>query len=180
MNSQESEKMDAVSKNAENNPAQENSSADEKNSYPAIPEDALIIIPVRNMVLFPGMVVPITIAREKSLAAAQAAMRGDRQIGVVLQKNPETADPKLDDLYPVGTVGNILRYVATSSDAHHVVCQGEGRFRLKEILDGYPFLVARVEEIQGEPEDNAEIQARLLQLKQKALEVLQLIPEVPQ
>lgn len=101
MNSQESEKMDAVSKNAENNPAQENSSADEKNSYPAIPEDALIIIPVRNMVLFPGMVVPITIAREKSLAAAQAAMRGDRQIGVVLQKNPETADPKLDDLYPV-------------------------------------------------------------------------------
>lgn len=86
MNSQESEKMDAVSKNAENNPAQENSSADEKNSYPAIPEDALIIIPVRNMVLFPGMVVPITIAREKSLAAAQAAMRGDRQIGVVLQK----------------------------------------------------------------------------------------------
>ena len=84
MNSQESEKMDAVSKNAENNPAQENSSADEKNSYPAIPEDALIIIPVRNMVLFPGMVVPITIAREKSLAAAQAAMRGDRQIGVVL------------------------------------------------------------------------------------------------
>ena len=126
------------------------------------------------------MVFPITIAREKSLAAAQAAMRGDRQIGVVLQKNPETADPKLDDLYPVGTVGNILRYVATSSDAHHVVCQGEGRFRLKEILDGYPFLVARVEEIQGEPEDNAEIQARLLQLKQKALEVLQLIPEVPQ
>lgn len=94
MNSQESEKMDAVSKNAENNPAQENSSADEKNSYPAIPEDALIIIPVRNMVLFPGMVVPITIAREKSLAAAQAAMRGDRQIGVVLQKNPETADPE--------------------------------------------------------------------------------------
>lgn len=60
MNSQESEKMDAVSKNAENNPAQENSSADEKNRYPAIPEDALIIIPVRNMVLFPGMVVPIT------------------------------------------------------------------------------------------------------------------------
>ena len=88
MNPQESEKMDAVSESVENHPAPQNSAADEKNSYPAIPEDALIIIPVRNMVLFPGMVVPITIAREKSLAAAQAAMRGDRQIGVVLQILP--------------------------------------------------------------------------------------------
>ena len=106
-------------------------------------------------------------------------MKNERPIGVVLQKDPNTSEPEMDDLHPVGTVGNILRYVATSSDAHHIVCQGEGRFRLKEILHGYPFIVARVEKIHDEPEDNPEIQARLLQLKQKSLDVLQMIPQVP-
>ena len=120
-------------------------------TIPPVPEDAIIIIPVRNMVLFPGMVVPVTIAREKSLLAAQAAMKADRQIGIVLQRNPETADPAQADLYPVGTTAGILRYVAASSEAHHIVCQGEGRFRLLELLPGYPFLVARIEKLPEEP-----------------------------
>ncbi len=155
-------------------------STGEKNAYPPIPDDASIIIPVRNMVLFPGMVIPVTIAREKSLLAAQAAMKTDRQIGIVLQRNPETANPEQKDLYPVGTTASILRYVAASSEAHHIVCQGEGRFRLIELLDGYPFLVARIEKIQDEPEDNVDIQGRMVQLKQRALEILQMLPQVPQ
>lgn len=168
------------SENHDGNTNDTSPSTGEKNAYPPIPEDALIIIPVRNMVLFPGMVIPVTIAREKSLLAAQAAMKTDRQIGIVLQRNPETANPEQKDLYPFGTTASILRYVAASSEAHHIVCQGEGRFRLIELLDGYPFLVARIEKIQDEPEDNVEIQGRMVQLKQRALEILQMLPQVPQ
>ena len=90
--------------------------AGEKNGYPPIPEDALIIIPVRNTVLFPGMVIPVTIVREKSLLAAQAAMRTNRQIGIVLQRDSETANPEQKDLYSIGTRASILRYVAASSE----------------------------------------------------------------
>ena len=97
------------SENHDGNTNNTSLSTGEKNAYPPIPEDALIIIPVRNMVLFPGMVIPVTIAREKSLLAAQAAMKTDRQIGIVLQRNPETANPEQKDLYPVGTAASILR-----------------------------------------------------------------------
>ena len=178
MNSSEIEQASLAS----DNPAgatPSNPSTDPKTAYPPIPDDALIIIPVRNVVLFPGMVIPITIAREKSLMAAQAAMRTNRQIGVILQRDPETANPEQKDLYPIGTVASILRYVANSSEAHNIVCQGEGRFRLLEMLNGYPFLVARVEKLDEEAEDSVDIQGRMIQLKQRALEILQMLPQVP-
>src|SRR5215467_5410326 len=76
-----------------------------------IPDDALIIVPVRNIVLFPGVVAPITIARPKSIAAAQQALREQRQIGILLQRNADVDDPAPDDLYRVGTVANIVRYI---------------------------------------------------------------------
>ncbi len=180
MTTPELEKFSSSSENHTDNSNETILPAGEKNTYPPIPDDALIVIPVRNMVLFPGMVIPVTIAREKSLLAAQAAMKTDRQIGIVLQRNPETANPGQADLYPVGTTANILRYVAASSEAHHIVCQGESRFRLVELLDGYPFMVARIEEIPDEPEDSVDIQGRMVQLKQRALEILRMLPQVPQ
>src|SRR3979409_1920948 len=76
-----------------------------------IPNDAVIIVPVRNTVLFPGVVAPITINRPRSIAAAQQALREQRPIGVVLQRNPDVDDPGPDDLYRVGTVANIVRYI---------------------------------------------------------------------
>ncbi len=180
MTTPELEKFSSSSENHTDNSNETILPAGEKNTYPPIPDDALIVIPVRNMVLFPGMVIPVTISREKSLLAAQAAMKTDRQIGIVLQRNPETANPGQADLYPVGTTANILRYVAASSEAHHIVCQGESRFRLVELLDGYPFMVARIEEIPDEPEDSVDIQGRMVQLKQRALEILRMLPQVPQ
>src|SRR5689334_21302469 len=87
-------------------------------SFP-IPGDALIIVPVRNTVLFPGVVIPITIARPKSIAAAQQAMREQRQIGILLQRDPESTDPGPDDLYRVGTVANIVRYITAPDGSHH-------------------------------------------------------------
>jgi len=145
-----------------------------------IPEDALIILPVRNMVLFPGMIVPITIGRDSTIAAAQQAAKTERQVGVLLQRSAEIDEPGPDDLCLVGTSANVLRYVTTPDGAHHVVCQGQKRFRVVEYLRGYPFPVARVGWIDEPEASGKEIEARFLQLKERALEVLELLPHTPQ
>lgn len=93
----------------------------------SIPDDALIILPVRNVVLFPGVVFPITINRAKSINAVQQAMREQRPIGLLLQRDPEVADPGPDDLYRIGTLVNIVRYLTGPDDTHHVVCQARRR-----------------------------------------------------
>ena len=100
----------------------------------ALPEDALIILPVRRMVLFPGMILPIALGREASIAAAQAAAKAKRPVGVLLQRNPETEKPGSDELSLVGTVASIVRYVTTPDGTHHVICQGQQRFRVVEYL----------------------------------------------
>ncbi|MBI1886951.1 MAG: endopeptidase La [Nitrosomonadales bacterium] len=146
-----------------------------------LPEDALIILPVRNMVLFPGALVPIAIGRARSIAAAQFAARAQRQIGVLLQRKGEIDEPGPDDLHWVGTAANVLRYVTAPDGEHHVVCQGEERFRILQFLDGYDFPVARVERIEDAPQDSKEIEARALSLKHHAIEILRMLPqEVPQ
>jgi ATP-dependent Lon protease len=145
----------------------------------SLPADALIIVPVRNMVLFPGIVVPVSMGRERSVAAVQEAARGKRQVGFVLQRDDAVEQPGADDLYRVGTVANLLRYVATPDGGHHVVAQGEERFRVVQFLDGYPFIAARVERIPDSDSQSIEIEARFLRLKERAAEVLALLPQAP-
>ena len=146
-----------------------------------IPDDALVMVPVRNMVLFPGMVVPIAIGRKTSIAAAQYAVKVERPIGVVLQKNPEADAPGPQDLYPIGTVAGVLRYVTTPDGNHHLICQGQQRFRVLGYLEGWPFIVARVQYIEeSSGTGGSEIEGRVLQLKERAIEVLQMLPHVPQ
>ncbi|MBE0624501.1 MAG: endopeptidase La [Burkholderiales bacterium] len=152
----------------------------ETGSAPALPDDALIIVPVRNVVLFPGMILPITIGREISIAGAQQAVKTERPIGIVLQRNPEIDSPALDELYPVGTLANILRYVTTPDGTHHIICQGQQRFRVLEPLAGYPYIAARVDRIAESDANGKEIEARFMQLKERALEVLQLMPQASQ
>ena len=147
---------------------------------PAIPDDALIIVPVRNMVLFPGMILPITIGRDSSIAGAQQAVKSERPIGILLQRNPEIDHPGLEDLSLVGTLANVLRYVTTPDGTHHIICQGQQRFRVVELLEGYPFLVARVGRIEEPDGSGKEIEARFMRLKERALEVLQLMPQASQ
>ena len=146
----------------------------------ALPEDALIIVPVRNMVLFPGMILPITIGRESSIAGAQQAVKSERPIGILLQRNPEIDRPGLEDLCLVGTRANVLRYVTTPDGTHHIICQGQQRFRVVELIEGYPFMVARVGLIEEPDGADKEIEARFMQLKERALEVLQLMPQASQ
>jgi len=144
-----------------------------------LPDDALILVPVRNMVLFPGMILPVSIGREASIAAAQAAVKAERPIGMLLQAKPEADRPGPEDLCRVGTVANILRYVTTPDGSHHIVCQGRQRFAILEYIAGHPFLAARVQLI-TEPETmTKEIEARFLQLKERALQALELLPQAP-
>ncbi|MCS3451888.1 MULTISPECIES: endopeptidase La [Bradyrhizobium] len=145
-----------------------------------IPSDALIIVPVRNTVLFPDVIIPITIARATSIAAAQQAVREQRPIGILLQRDPETNDPGPDGLYRVGTTANIVRYITGADDTHHLVCQGVQRMRVLDYLPGTPFLAARVLQIPEPTTTSPEIEARFLNLQRQALEAAQLLPQVPQ
>ena len=146
---------------------------------PALPADALILIPTRSFVLFPGTVLPVTLGRQRSIAAAQAAIRLNRTIGLVLQRDPATEDPIPVDLHRMGTEASVLRYVTSPDGQHHVISQGERRFRILDFLDGYPFLVARVERLTESEASSKDIEARMLHLRNQAIEVLQLLPQTP-
>ncbi|NYT66698.1 endopeptidase La [Alcaligenaceae bacterium] len=161
--------------------ANDNSTTDKEQAAPAITlaEDALIIIPVRNLVLFPGLVVPLSIGRESSVAAAQEAARSGRQIAVLLQKENAPNEPTSEQLFHIGTVASIVRYITVADGSHHIICQGEGRCRVKEFLTGYPFTVATVERIEEPKTSNLTIEALMVQLKTRSAEILQMLPQAP-
>ncbi|HSH99178.1 MAG TPA: endopeptidase La [Reyranella sp.] len=141
--------------------------------------DALIVVPTRNMVLYPEMVLPLTIGRASSVAAVQQAVREQRQIVLVLQRNPENSQPGPDDLYRIGTVANVLRYVTSPEGGHHLVVQGVQRFRITDFIEGQPYLVVRGEHIAEPTNTGSEIEARFLVLKGQVREVFDLLPQVP-
>ncbi|CAH1653306.1 Lon protease [Chelatococcus asaccharovorans] len=144
-----------------------------------LPADALIIVPVRSFVLFPGVVMPIVIGRPASIAAAQQAVREGRQIGVLMQRDPD-AEPSPLGLHRMGVVANILRFVTAPDGSHHLICQGDGRFYVEEFIRETPFLAAQVRRIE-EPEGHSpDIEARFLHLQGQAMEALQLLPQAPQ
>jgi len=144
-----------------------------------LPEDAIALVPVRNIVLFPGVLAPVTIGRERSVAAAQEAAQHEQRVGFLLQRDPKIDVPKPDELFWVGTAGQILRYVTSPGGAHHLVVQGQTRFRVLEFLEGWPYLVARVSWIEEPADTTPDIEARFLQLKQKAVEAVGLLPHAP-
>jgi ATP-dependent Lon protease len=151
----------------------------EASKAPSLPDDMLIILPVRNLVLFPGVILPVAIKREKTVAGAQEAVRAEGKVGFVLQKDPETADPAFDELHRIGTAATIVRYVTAPDGTHHLVCQGERRFRVLDAVSGFPYLVARVEYLSDTGLLHPEVEARALLLKQKAVEAITLLPQAP-
>ena len=153
----------------------EQAKAGQGEGHPPIPADAMVIVPVRQTVLFPGIVLPLAIGRRSSVAAAQEAVRGERMIGVMLQKDPVVEEPTADQLHQVGTAARILRYVTAPDGTHHVIAQGVRRFRVIEFLAGFPFLVARVEEIGVSEVMTPEIEARFLNLKNQMIEAVRLL-----
>jgi ATP-dependent Lon protease len=149
-------------------------------SYPPLPPDALIIVPVRGMVLFPGHVLPITLGRERSIAAAQQAVREQRQVGILMQRDTARDDPTALDMHRIGTIANVVRYITAPDGTNHLVCQGVQRFQITDFLSGWPFFVARVLRIPEPDTQSPEIEARFLNLKAQTLEALQLLPQAPE
>ncbi len=144
-----------------------------------LPEDALIVVPLRSAVLFPGIITPLAVGRGSSVAAVQEAARQGRKVGFLLQRDPKTDQVGADDLHWVGTAGEIVRYVPAAEGVHHLAVQGHSRFRVTEFLDGWPFLVARVVWVPEATEGGEDIEARFLQLKAQAVEAIKLLPNVP-
>jgi ATP-dependent Lon protease len=144
-----------------------------------LPEDALILIPLRNSVLFPGTLSPLAVGRASSVAAVQEAVKSEGRVGFLLQRDPQKTEVGPSDLYWVGTAGQIARHVMGAEGAHHLVVQGQARFCAREFLEGWPFLVARVAMIETADATGPEIEARFLQLKEQAVEAIHLLPNAP-
>ena len=146
---------------------------------PPLPADAVPIVATRNLVLFPGIVLPVALGREESIAAAQEAVRTGRKIGLLLQRDPSVEKPSATDLYEYGVLATVVRYVTSPDGSHHLVAQGESRFRMLQIVRETPFLAARIESLTDTDTGSSEIEARLDALKQRAMEALSLLPQVP-
>ncbi len=147
---------------------------------PPLPPDAMIIMPVRNFVLFPGIVMPVTAGRQRSVAAAQQAVREQRPVGILMQRDAQVEEPTPLDMHRMGTIANIVRYVTAPDGSQHLICQGEQRFQVLEFLSGWPFFVARVLRIPESDNKSPEIEARMMHLRSQAVEALELLPQAPQ
>ena len=147
-------------------------------------EDVLIILPVSNTVLFPGVVLPIAIAGNLALAAAQEAVRTQRRVGLLLRTDTGR-DPSAEEaegpegLHLVGTAATIVRFITAQDGTHHLICQGEERFTVLDYVGREPFLAARIEVHKETTVLDQEIEARGLNLREKALEAVQLLPQAP-
>jgi len=153
--------------------------AGETAGYPAIPPDAVIIVPVRTAVLFPENVLPLSLDTPAAVAAAQQAVRTQRQFAVVLQRDLKSDAPGPAAMHRMGVTANLLRYVTAPDGGHHMICQGVQRFHITEFLSGWPFLVARGIHIPEPAADGQDMEARFISLKQRALEALELLPGAP-
>ena len=146
-----------------------------------LPPGVLPIVPMRNLVLFPQVLAPITIGRPRSVAAVARAIGSKDPLIVVLQRDPTVDDPGLVDMHPVGTLARIVQHARSDESQWHVVCQGVGRVRVMELVPGHPFMAARVERL-PEPEDerpSAQAEALSMQLRERTAELLSLLPSVP-
>src|SRR3984893_2019970 len=143
------------------------------------PEDVLIVLPVQGAVLFPGVVLPIAVNGELALAAAQEAVRTQRRVGLLLQTEDTAGEPGPDTLHRVGTAASIVRFITAPDGTHHVICQGEERFTVLDYVSREPFLVARIETHKEPGVFDREVEARALNLREKALEAVQLLPQAP-
>src|SRR5271168_1455688 len=140
-------------------------------------EDVLIILPVRNAVLFPGVVLPIAVDGKLAVAAAQEAVRTQRRVGLLLQIEPAAGtpsaaapsiEPTADNLHRVGTAAAILRFITAPDGTHHLICQGEERFTVLDYVSREPFLVARIETHKETTVLDPEVEAGGLNLRDKA------------
>jgi len=146
-----------------------------------LPEE-LSILPIKNTVLFPGVVIPITVTRQKSIRLIKKAYQGNRIIGVIAQKNKLAEEPGIEDLYRFGTVARIIKMLVLPDGNTTIIIQGKNRFAIKEYVQEEPFLTAKID-LQQEMKldlESKEVKALIQSLKDAASKILKLNPEIPQ
>ncbi len=142
----------------------------------------LPILPVRNTVLFPGMVIPVTVGRSKSIRLVKKAYKGNRIIGVTAQLNQQKDEPTADDLYRLGTVAYIIKMITLPDGNITIIIQGKKRFEIQQITQEEPYMTAQVRQIDDAfPNVNKKEGKALVQsLKDAAYKMMRLNPEIPQ
>ncbi len=153
---------------------------EEQMNAESIPE-VLPILSLRNTVLFPGVVIPITVGRDKSIKLVKEAYKADKIIGVLSQKDDKTEDPNPDDLNKIGTIAYIIKMLRMPDGNTTVIIQGKKRFQLKEVVQHEPYLKASIlpfEEIKPEKNEK-EFLALVASLKDMALQIIQKSPNIP-
>jgi ATP-dependent Lon protease len=145
-----------------------------------IPEE-LPILPLRNMVLFPGVVIPITAGREKSVKLIREAYNGSKIIGVVAQKDAEVEDPKEDDIHKVGTVARIIKILQMPDGNTTAIIQGKRKFAVEEMLREEPYFVAKVKSFQPEiiPSDQEVFHALISSIRDLSVQIIEKSPVIP-
>jgi ATP-dependent Lon protease len=144
-----------------------------------LPEE-LPLLPLRNTVLFPGVVIPITVGRDKSIKAVTDAYKSDKLIGVVAQQDSQVEDPQVGDLSAVGTVARIVKQIKMPDGGTTIIIQGKTRFKIQEITASEPYFKARVEKlVEQEAPADEDFQAYVANIKELASEIIQLSPNIP-
>jgi len=142
--------------------------------------DHLALLPLRNTVLFPGVVLPITVGRDKSIKAVNDAYKVDKLIGVVAQKDSSVEDPAVKDLEQVGTVAKIVKLIKMPDGGTTIIIQGKSRFLIENIIEEDPYFKARIKKLEEEesPKD-ADFDAYVANIKDLATEIVKLSPNIP-
>ena len=149
---------------------------DNKGTYP----DNLPILPLRNTVLFPGVVFPVTVGRDKSIKLIQDAYKGDKIIGVVAQKDQNIEDPTAKDLYPVGTLAHILKMLKMPDGNITVIIQGKRKFKLDEITQEEPYFRGNITATtDSKANKGKETNATVSSIRDLASQIVEVSPNIP-
>ena len=157
------------------------SAEDEDNMAKEETPEVLPILPLRNTVLFPGVVIPITVGRDRSIRLIQDANAGTKTIGVVAQKNAEIEDPTFDDIHTIGTQATIMRMLRMPDGSTTVILQGRKRFEIKGLVNTDPYFQAQVASYEetNHQQDSKEQKALFESLRDHALNIISLSPDIP-
>jgi ATP-dependent Lon protease, bacterial type len=140
----------------------------------------IALLPLRNTVLFPGVVLPITVGRDKSIKAVTDSYKGDKLIGVIAQKDSTIEDPEVKDLENVGTIAKIVKQIKMPDGGTTIIIQGKSRFSIDSIVGEDPYFKAKINKISEQeiPKD-ADFDAYVANIKDLATEIIQLSPSLP-
>jgi len=141
----------------------------------------LPILPIRNNVLFPGVVIPISVGRDSSIKAVKTAYKNDKIIGVIAQKDVETEDPEFSDLQSVGTVAKIVKMLKMPDGGTTLIIQGKRRFVLKSIVKQEPYIIGEIETLEEvNTATKKEMKAFMASMKEQAAKIIELSPNIPE